>query len=179
MNRETYLAGISSLAGDTSTTKILGDDNAIAEALDAMDRALKEAQGIRDENSGFFSTLKAQFTGAQIDTMKAAVTNFEHVAATMHATGAKLIADPNTTHDRVVDFIRSVYAVSNIDALKDSANVAKLSTLAKDVSNATVQDIKDKSGALVKKVLDATPLSLKVAVPLVLIGGIVVLWKLK
>lgn len=171
-----YTKGVESLNG-LDVEKLPGDDDAIRTALSLMDAALNEARQIRDENSGFFATLKAQVTGTQLDAMKGAVATFERAAITMHAKGEYLLANPHALHDDVVQFVRSVSSVSNISALKDNANMAKLSNLVKDVSNKTLTDLGNQTKALSTSIWDGIPTGYKIGGAALGVG--LLLWKFR
>lgn len=171
--RDNYYLGVETLGDET--VKLPSDNDAIDQALALMDAALAEAQKMVADNSGAWAHLKASVTGAQIDTMKSAVDTFAKAASTMHDTGARLKADPNTTHDRVVDFLRSVKSITNIDALRDSANYAKLSTLVSDVGGRTLSDIGNKAKSVSASIWDAVPTSYKIVGGIAVVG--IVGWK--
>lgn len=171
--KDNYYRGVETLGDET--VKLPDDNAAIDQALALMDAALAEAKQIVADNSGTWAKLKASVTGAQLDAMKGEVDTFAHAAQTMHDTGAKLKADPNTTHDRIVDFLRSVKTITNISALKDSANYNKLSNLVTDVGGRTLSDIGNKAKSISSSVWDVIPTSYKIGGAVVLAG--VVWWK--
>lgn len=177
-----YLAGVEDITG-IDAPMLPTDKDIVYDALQYMDAALTEAQAIKTEDSSLWSRLKASLTSVQLDSAKAEVDTFAKAAASMHDTATRLLADPNTTHARIIDFVRGCYEVSDISALKGSANRNKLSSLVDEVSKATAADLVSKSEGLVKAAASgiwdnlSTPgkVGLVVGIPV----GIFLLWKLK
>jgi hypothetical protein len=172
-----YMDGVSSIAGMTDAPKLPDDNDNIQKALDLMDSALAQAVKIEDENSGFWATLKSQFTGAQLDSMKGEVETFKKAAASMHDSGNKLINDSSATHDKVISFITSVKEISDISAIKDTAEMSKLSNLVSTVSKETATQVKAESKELALSIWDNIPLPVKIGGGIAL--GIGIIWKIK
>lgn len=152
------------------------DKDNIKTANALMYAALAEAEAIKDESSGLWASLKSKVTGAQLDAMKSEVLTMEKAVNTVHDAGVKILNDPNATHEKAVDWIRSAKNVASISALKESSNLSKLSTLVEDVSRETAKDVSEKARSVTGALWESLPWYGKAA--LVGVPAAALFWKL-
>lgn len=174
---DSYKMGLTSIAGMDGAPMLPTDADSVHQALGLMDAALAEAKQIHDENSGFWASLKAKVTGAQLDAMASEVVAFDKGATVLHAKAAKVLADPNTTHDDIIALVRSISEMSNISALKDSANTAKLSTLVTTVAKETATQVVAETKKISTSIWDAIPTPWKIGGGVAV--GLFILWEVR